>query len=97
MFNIKEIAEFTFEIDRKEYILQLINIGVNFFSVIIKIDFTFNTVLYNGEDIIFFKTTEADVLQKRGDLLVDVITNKCPCEECKNKKVSQKQISRISK
>lgn len=97
MFNIKEIAEFTFEIDRKEYILQLINIGVNFFSVINKIDFTFNTVFYNGEYLIFFKTTEAHVLQKRGDLLIDVITNKCPCEECKTKKVSQKQISRISK
>jgi hypothetical protein len=97
MFNLKEIAEFTFEIDRKQYILQLINIGSNFFSVINKIDFTFNTVLYNGEDLIFFKTTEEDVLQKRGDLQVDVITNKCPCEECKDKKVSQKQISRITK
>ena len=95
MFNLKEIAEFTFEIDRKQYIFQLINIGTNFFSVINKIDFTFNTVLYNGEDLIFFRTTEADVRQKRGDLQIDVITNKCPCEECKDKKVSQKQISRI--
>jgi hypothetical protein len=97
LFNIKELAEFTFEIDRKEYILQFINIGVNFFSVINKIDFTFNTVFYNGEDLIFFKTTEADILQKRGDLLVDVITNKCPCDECKYNKVSQKQINRIHK
>jgi hypothetical protein len=97
MFNLKEIAEFTFEINRNQYIIQLINIGTNFFSVINKIDFTFNTVLYNGEDLIFFRTTEADVLQKRGDLQVDVITNKCPCEECENKKVSHKQISRIQK
>jgi hypothetical protein len=97
MFNIKELAEFTFEIDRKQYIIQFINVGTNFFSVINKIDFTFNTVLYNGEDLIFFKTTEADVIQKRGDLQIDVITKKCECEECKDKKVSQKQISRIHK
>ena len=97
MFNLKEIAEFTFEIDRNQYIIQLINIGTNFYSVINRIDFTFNTVLYNGEDLIFFRTTEADIIQKRGDLQVDVITNKCPCEECENKKVSHKQISRIQK
>jgi len=96
-FNIKELAEFTFEIDRKEYIIQFINVGVNFFSVINKIDFTFNTVLYNGENLIFFKTTEADILQKRGDLQIDVITYKCECSDCKNKKVSQKQIARIQK
>ncbi len=97
MFNIKELAEFTFEIDRKQYIIQLINIGLNFLSVINKIDFTFNTVLYNGDDLVFFKTTEADVLHKRGDLQIDVITKKCECEECKDQKVSQKQISRIHK
>lgn len=97
MFNIKELAEFTFEIDRKEYIIQFINTGSGFFSLIDKIDFTFNTVLYNGENLIFFRTTEEDVRQKRGDLQVDVITNKCTCEECKYKKVSQKQISRIEK
>ena len=96
-FNIKELADFAFEIDRKQYIIQFINTGYGFFSLIDKIDFTFNTVLYNGEDLIFFRTTEEDVLQKRGDLQVDVITNKCPCEECKDKKVSQKQLSRISK
>lgn len=96
-FNIKELADFAFEIDRKQYIIQFINTGSGFFSLIDKIDFTFNTVLYNGEDLIFFRTTEEDVHQKRGDLQVDVITNKCPCEECKDKKVSQKQISRISK
>ena len=96
-FKIKELADFAFEIDRKTYIIQLINIGSAFLSLIDKIDFTFNTVLYNGEDLIFFRTTEANVLQKRGDLQVDVITNKCECEECKDKKVSQKQISRITK
>ena len=96
-FNIKELTDFTFEIDRKQYIIQFINIGHNFFRMIEKIDFTFNTVLYNGEDIIFFKTTEADVLQKRGDLQINMITNKCTCDECKYKKVSQKQISRIHK
>jgi hypothetical protein len=96
-FKIKELADFAFEIDRKQYIIQFINTGSSFLSLIDKIDFTFNTVLYNGEDLIFFRTTEADVLQKRGDLQVDVITNKCECEECKDKKVSQKQISRISK
>ena len=76
-FNIKELAEFTFEIDRKAYIIQFINVGHNFFLMIEKIDFTFNTVLYNGEDLIFFKTTEADILQKRGDLQIDIITNSC--------------------
>jgi len=96
-FNIKELAEFTFEIDRKAYIIQFINVGHNFFLMIEKIDFTFNTVLYNGEDLIFFKTTEADVLQKRGDMHIDIITNSCTCEDCKNKKVSHKQISRIHK
>ena len=97
MFNIKELADYGFEIDRKQYIIQVINIGNNFISLINKIDFTFNTVFYNGENLIFFRTTEADVIQKRGDLQVDVITNTCPCEECKHKKVSQKQIERISK
>jgi hypothetical protein len=96
-FKIKELADFAFEIDRKQYIIQFINIGSSFLSLIDKIDFTFNTVLYNGEYLIFFRTTEEDVLQKRGDLQIDLITNKCPCEECKDKKVSQKQISRISK
>jgi hypothetical protein len=97
MFNIKELAEFTFEIDRKEYIIQFINIGLNFYSLINKIDFTFNTVFYNGDYLIFFKTTEANVLQKRGDLQIDIITNKCECPDCKDKKVSQKQIARIQK
>lgn len=97
IFKIKELADYAFEIDRKTYIIQLINIGTSFLSLIDKIDFTFNTVLYNGEDLIFFRTTEADVIQKRGELQVDVITNKCTCEECKYKKVSQKQISRIEK
>jgi hypothetical protein len=97
MFNIKELADYGFEIDRKQYIIQVINIGNSFISLINKIDFTFNTVLYNGENLIFFRTTEADVIKKRGDLQVDVITNTCPCEECKDKKVSQKQIERISK
>jgi len=96
-FKIKELADFGFEIDRKQYIIQVINIGSSFYSLIDKIDFTFNTVLYNGEDLIFFRTTEADVLQKRGELQVDVITNRCTCEECKDKKVSQKQINRICK
>jgi len=96
-FNIKELTEFTFEIDRKEYIIQLINIGNYFLTLINKIDFTFNTVFYNGEELIFFRTTEADVLQKCGNLQVDVITNDCECEECKNKKISQKQIQRIEK
>ena len=96
-FKIKELADFAFEIDRKQYIIQFINTGSGFFSLIDKIDFTFNTVLYNGENLIFFRTTEEDVRQKRGDLQVDVITNKCTCEECKDKKVSQKQISRIQK
>ena len=97
MFNLKEIAEYTFEIDRKEYIIQLINIGSNFLSMIDKIDFTFNTVLYNGEELTFFRTTEADILKKHGNMQIDVITNKCECEECKNKKVSKKQIDRINK
>ena len=96
-FNIKELTEFTFEIDKKEYIIQLINIGNYFLNLINKIDFTFNTVFYNGEELIFFRTTEADVLQKRGYLQVDVITNECECEECKNKNISQKQIQRIEK
>ena len=96
-FKIKELADYGFEIDRKQYIIQIINIGHNFFLMIEKIDFTFNTVLYNGEDLIFFKTTEADVLQKRGDLQIDMITNKCTCEECNDKKVLQKKISRIQK
>jgi hypothetical protein len=96
-FKIKELADYGFEIDRKQYIIQVINIGSNFYSFIDKIDFTFNTILYNGEDLIFFRTTEADVLQKRGELQIDVITNKCTCEECKDKKVSQKQITRIHK
>jgi hypothetical protein len=95
--NIKELSDFTFEINRKQYIIQFINIGHNFFRMIDKIDFTFNTVLYNGEDLIFFRTTEADVLQKIGDIQIDMITNKCMCEECKDKKVSQKQIIRIQK
>lgn len=96
-FNIKELTEFTFEIDRKEYIIQLINIGNYFLTLINKIDFTFNTVFYNGEELFFFRTIEADVLQKRGNLQVDVITNECECEECKNKKISKKQIQRIEK
>ena len=96
-FNIKELADFAFEIDRKQYIIQVINTGSSFYSLIDKIDFTFNTVLYNGEDLLFFRTTEEDVLQKRGELKTDVITNKCPCEECKDKMISQKQISRIQK
>ena len=96
-FKIKELADFEFEMDRKQYIIQLINIGTSFLSLIDKIDFTFNTVLYNGEDLIFFRTTEADVIQKRGELQVDVISNRCTCEECNGKKVSQKQINRIHK
>lgn len=96
-FNIKELTEFTFEIDRKEYIIQLINIGNYFLTLINKIDFTFNLVFYNGEELFFFRTTEADILQKRGYLQVDVITNECECEECKNKKISKKQIQRIEK
>jgi Zn finger protein HypA/HybF involved in hydrogenase expression len=96
-FKIKELADYGFEIDRKQYIIQIINIGSCFYSLIDKIDFTFNTVLYNGENLVFFKTTEADVLKKRGELQIEVITNRCTCEECKGKKVSQKQISRIHK
>jgi Zn finger protein HypA/HybF involved in hydrogenase expression len=96
-FKIKELADYGFEIDRKQYIIQVINIGSCFYSLIDKIDFTFNTVLYNGENLVFFKTTEADVLKKRGELQIEVITNRCTCEECKGKKVSQKQISRIHK
>jgi hypothetical protein len=96
-FKIKELADYGFEIDRKQYIIQFINIGSCFYSLIDKIDFTFNTVLYNGEDLIFFRTTEAQVIQKIGDLQVDVITNKCECPECKHKRVSHKQIARIQK
>ena len=96
-FNIKELTEFTFEIDKKEYIIQLINIGNSFVTLIDKIDFTFNTVLYNGEELLFFRTNEADVMQKKGYLQIDVITNECECDECKNIKVSQKQIRRIEK
>lgn len=96
-FKIKQLADYGFEIDRKQYIIQVINIGSNFYSFIDKIDFTFNTVLYNGDDLIFFRTTEDNVRQKCGELQIDVITNRCTCEECKDKKVSQKQISRISK
>ena len=96
-FKIKQLADYGFEIDRKQYIIQVINIGSNFYSFIDKIDFTFNTVLYNGDDLIFFRTTEDNVRQKCGELQIDVITNKCTCEECKDKKVSQKQINRIYK
>ena len=96
-FKIKELADYAFEIDRKQYIIQLINIGNSFLSLIDKIDFTFNTVLYNGEDLFFFRTTEVDVIKKSGELQVDVISNRCTCEDCKYKKVSQKQISRIEK
>jgi len=96
-FNIKELTEFIFEIDKKEYIIQLINIGNSFVTLIDKIDFTFNTVIYNGEEIIFFRTNEEDVKQKKGYLQIDVITNECECDECKNIKVSQKQIHRIEK
>ena len=96
-FNIKELVEYTFEIDGKKYIIQLINIGANFFTLIDKIDFTFNTVLYNGEDLIFFRTTEAQILQKQGDLQVYIKTNKCECNDCKNKGISHKQINRIRK
>jgi hypothetical protein len=97
IFKIKELVDFTFEIDRKQYIIQVINIGSNFYSFIDKIDFTFNTILYNGEDLIFFRTTESQVIQKHGELQVDVITDKCECEECKHKRVSYKQITRIEK
>ena len=79
-FNIKELTEFTFEIDKKEYIIQLINIGNSFVTLIDKIDFTFNTVLYNGEELLFFRTNEADVMQKKGYLQIDVITNECECD-----------------
>jgi hypothetical protein len=97
IFKIKELADYAFEIDRKQYIIQVINIGSNFYSFIDKIDFTFNTILYNGEDLIFFRTTESQVIQKIGDLQIDVITNKCECSECKHKRVSHKQIARIEK
>ena len=97
MFSLRELAEFKFDVEGKQFIIQFINIGNNLYRLIDKIDFTFNTVLYNGEDLIFFRTTEAQVIQKIGDLQVDVITNKCECPECKHKRVSHKQIARIQK
>jgi len=110
-FKTSAIAEYNYidysqEIKNRIIKIQLINIGIeriNIMNTINNIDLSFNTVFYDGEKLIYFQTTEEEILNKKGYFIPKKLIsplNHCSCIIClqKNKNpLNDKELQRIKK
>jgi len=101
-FQSQGIAEFIYNINESSKIkIQLIDVGKKhkICKMFELVDFSFNTVFYDGEKLIYHDTTEEQVKAKTGILRVKTSRKFCPCHFCSKKesRLSEKQLLRIKK
>lgn len=98
-FRIRRLREYIFSTSKGNIKIQLINVARRKFIdyVVEKIDFSFSTLIYDGENLLFFKTDEVSIKSKRGTVSGIVEKNSCPCADCKRRKLNSKNWNRIRK
>ena len=96
--KMEGISEYLYKISDEQSIkIQIINVGKSFEYMINNLDFSFISVIYDGENIHFLKTTEKEIMEKSGNVL-STKTNFCSCNLCHTKTdISAKTIGRIIK
>ena len=100
-FQTKEISEFYITLPTSIIKVQLINIDYPcIYAIMDSIDLSFNTVFYDGDKLIFYDTSEEEIMERQGVFRKKrKVTNSCFCNNCINEDYSlvEKEKIRISK
>lgn len=99
--RINSLCEYSYKNDDETKLkIQLINVGRNFKYMIKNLDFSFVSLIYDGTNLKFIFTTEQEIKEKKGCILIPNNNgiNTCSCGMCmRNNDISQKTILRIKK